>query len=246
MGQWDNPVPGVEPFNANTLRVIFASLKRWSVSGAGEPGYYGSFYDSTDQVLAATGVQQLMTINSTYGSNGVSITSGSRITFSHPGVYTLNAVIQVKNTDSAQQDCAFWLKFNGSDYPQSAVFSSIPARKSASIPSYKPVNISFTGEALNAGDYVQIYWHGSATTLTLEAQPVGTAPVHPAAPSVVVAATQVMSTQAGPQGPQGFVGYQGPTGSTGSQGSMGGTYNVDGGDPSSIYGGILPLDAGGI
>ena len=41
----------------------------------------------------------------------------------------------------------------------------------------------------------------------------------------------------GPAGPQGTSGPQGPTG---------GTYNVDGGDPSSIYGGILPLDAGGI
>lgn len=44
-------------------------------------------------------------------------------------------------------------------------------------------------------------------------------------------------------GPTGSVG---PQGVTGPQGPLGGTYNVDGGDPSSIYGGILPLDAGGI
>jgi hypothetical protein len=47
----------------------------------------------------------------------------------------------------------------------------------------------------------------------------------------------------GPAGPQGNVGSTGPSGPTGP---MGGTYNVDGGDPSSVYGGILPLDAGGI
>ena len=41
-------------------------------------------------------------------------------------------------------------------------------------------------------------------------------------------------------------GAAGPAGSTGPTGPMGGTLNVDGGDPSSIYGGILPLDAGGI
>lgn len=51
---------------------------------------------------------------------------------------------------------------------------------------------------------------------------------------------------AGPTGATGPQGIQGVIGATGPQGPMGGTYNVDGGDPSSIYGGILPLDAGGI
>ena len=44
----------------------------------------------------------------------------------------------------------------------------------------------------------------------------------------------------------GTVGPAGAAGPTGPQGPAGGTYNVDGGDPLSIYGGILPLDAGGI
>lgn len=44
----------------------------------------------------------------------------------------------------------------------------------------------------------------------------------------------------------GPTGSQGTTGAQGSQGPMGGTYNVDGGDPLSVYGGILPLDAGGV
>lgn len=51
---------------------------------------------------------------------------------------------------------------------------------------------------------------------------------------------------AGPTGPAGPAGPTGATGSTGPTGPMGGTYNVDGGSPWSVYGGILPLDAGGI
>jgi hypothetical protein len=51
---------------------------------------------------------------------------------------------------------------------------------------------------------------------------------------------------AGPTGPAGPQGIQGVIGATGPTGPMGGTYNVDGGDPSSVYGGILPLDAGGV
>lgn len=246
MGIWENPVPSVEPANAQTLRVIFASLHDWSRNGAGEPGYYGSFYDTTDQPLAATGAAQLITVNSTYASNGVSLISGSRITLNYAAVYTMTALVTVKNTDNASHDCAFWLRLNGVDYPQSAVFCSVPARKSAGVPSYAPVSITFTGEAQNNGDYVELYWHGASTALTLEAQPVGSSPTHPAAPSVVVSVTQVMSTQAGPQGPIGLSGPQGPQGASGPQGAMGGTYNIDGGDPSSIYGGILPLDAGGV
>jgi collagen type I alpha len=51
---------------------------------------------------------------------------------------------------------------------------------------------------------------------------------------------------AGPTGPTGPTGATGATGSAGPTGPMGGTLNVDGGSPWSVYGGILPLDAGGI
>jgi hypothetical protein len=243
---WQNPVPGVEPFNSNTLRVIFASLHDWSASGVGEPGYYGSFYDSTDQALVSATASQIVSIGSSYGYNGVSLVSGNRVVLDHAGVYTMTALFQVKNTDNAQHDCSFWLRLNGTDYANSAVFSSVPARKSATEPSWKPVSITFTGEAVNDGDYVEIYWHGSSTSLSLDSQTTGVSPTHPAAPSVVVSVTQVMSTMAGPQGPIGLSGPQGPAGANGPQGPMGGTYNIDGGDPSSVYGGILPLDAGGV
>lgn len=51
---------------------------------------------------------------------------------------------------------------------------------------------------------------------------------------------------AGATGATGPAGVAGPTGPQGTQGFQGGTLNVDGGTPSSVYGGILPLDAGGI
>ncbi len=242
MAEWDNPVPGVEPFNANTLRVIFASLRRWSQTGVGEPGYYGSFYSAADQPLASTTASQIVNIASVYGQNGVSLTS-NRVVLDHAGVYTMTALMQVKNEDNTPHDCTFWLRLNGVDYPHSAVFSSVAARKNATDPAWAPVTVTFTGEAMNSGDYVEIYWHGSSTLLSLDTQPVGSLPTHPEAPSVVVSVTQVMSTQVGPQGP---AGVPGPQGATGPTGPMGGTLNIDGGDPSSIYGGILPLDAGGV
>ena len=54
----------------------------------------------------------------------------------------------------------------------------------------------------------------------------------------------------GPTGPQGPIGVPGPTGPSGVSGPSGasgeGILNLDGGTPSSIYGGITPINAGGV
>jgi hypothetical protein len=50
--------------------------------------------------------------------------------------------------------------------------------------------------------------------------------------------------QPGPTGPTGDVGPSGPSGPTGASGE--GLLNLDGGTPSSIYGGITSIDAGGV
>jgi microcystin-dependent protein len=42
-----------------------------------------------------------------------------------------------------------------------------------------------------AGDYVQVFWAGDNTGLTVEALPAGTNPVYPAVPSIILTATQV-------------------------------------------------------
>lgn len=52
----------------------------------------------------------------------------------------------------------------------------------------------------------------------------------------------------GPIGPQGIQGIQGLTGNTGPQGTPGvnAGVNLDGGIPTSAYGGINPIDGGGV
>lgn len=50
----------------------------------------------------------------------------------------------------------------------------------------------------------------------------------------------------GPAGPAGPVGPQGPAGPAGEGGSGGGGVNLDGGGPSTNYGGTEPLDGGGV
>jgi hypothetical protein len=51
----------------------------------------------------------------------------------------------------------------------------------------------------------------------------------------------------GPTGPAGYIGLDGATGPTGPTGATGPIFqNVDCGTPVSVYGGVVPIDCGGV
>lgn len=160
----------------------------------GTLGYYGSFYDTTDQTLVSTTASQVVTLNTTAEANGVSIVSGSRITFGYPGTYSLTFSIQITNLANSVEAAIFWVRKNGVDYPDSATEIDLPARKSAGVPSRQVLTINYVASAI-ATDYVQIVWAGSSTELKVESLAAGTAPVSPLVPSVILTAVQVMYTQ---------------------------------------------------
>jgi hypothetical protein len=183
-------------------------------------GYYGSFYDLTDQPLASITTAQVVAIGSTAEANGVSIVSGDEITFANAGTYSLTFSIQVTNLANSVEKAIFWLKTNNVDYPDSATEIDLQARKSSSEPNRQVLTINYVATA-TAGQQVQIYWSGSSTDLKLESFAAGTSPVSPAVPSIIVTAVQVMYTQAGPTGPTGATGLTGATGPTGPTGATG-------------------------
>lgn len=201
----------------------------------GALGYYGSFYDMTDQPLASTTVAQPIAIGTTAEANGVSIVNGDEITFEYAGTYSLTFSIQVTNLANDVQKAVFWVKTNNVDYPDSATEIDLKPRKSSSIPNRQVITINYVATA-EAGQQVQIYWAGDSTDLKVESLPAGTSPVYPAIPSIIVTAVQVMNTQVGPTGPQGPAGETGPQGEVGPQGPQGepGTSGLPSRDTVSI------------
>jgi len=150
---------------------------------------YGAFSDSTDQTgNISSGT--VVTFNTTDVSDGVTIASGSNITVPNTGIYNLQFSIQLKNTDNAQQDATVWLRVNGSDLANSATQYTVPARKSAGIFGYSVASLTFLLN-LTAGQYVQIVWVPTSTTVTIEALPASLSPAYPAIPSVIAAVLQV-------------------------------------------------------
>jgi microcystin-dependent protein len=191
----------------------------------------------TDQSLASTSTAQVVAIGATAGGNGVSIANGDEVTFAYAGVYSLTFSIQITNLANSVEKAIFWLKLNGTDYPDSATEIDLQPRKGSSDPNRQVITINYVAPA-TAGDAVQVYWSGTSTQLKVEALPAGTSPVSPAVPSIILTATQVMYTQLGPTGAAGAPGIPGvagtngvdgatgPAGPSGTNGTNGAGYNV--------------------
>jgi len=203
----------------------------------GAVGAYGSFYDTTDQPIATINTAQAITINSAYGANNVSITSGSRITINNPGTYQLTLTASLSNLANSVEDATFWIKLNGSDYPNSATSISLQPRKNVGEPSETTETIVFTGTSTTSGDYVEVYWSGTSTDLSLNHHAAGTSPVTPVSPSVIVSLIQVMFTQSGYSGTSGYSGFSGISGFSGAVGASG-TSGFSGIDGASGFSGI--------
>jgi hypothetical protein len=193
------------------------------VAGAGGAnGYWGSFYDITNQSAASTTVAYPINIgNADPNSNGVSIASGTRVSFTYAGVYNIQYSIQFQNTNTgnANYNTDVWIRVNGVDVDDSNSVFWIPAKNGATNGELIAA-INYVLK-LNAGDYVELIWAVNNTSISIATFDASTSPTVPVTPGVIVTATQVLYTQLGPTGPTGLTGTTGPTGPQGTTGPTG-------------------------
>ncbi len=146
-------------------------------------GYYGSFYDTTTQTAAAINTPYAMTLNTTAESNQIAVTSGSRITFKNRGTYNIQFSAQLDQTSGASHNIYIWLRKNGVDIPNSSSVVAIQGTTAELVAAWNFV-ISVSG-----GDYVQIMWAASSTSVQIVAAPANA--FSPAIPSVIVTAVSI-------------------------------------------------------
>jgi hypothetical protein len=190
----------------------------------GTVAHWGSFWSTQDQTAAAANTAYIVTLNNTDpSSNGVSVVSGSRVTFAQAGTYSLTFSIQFVNTDTQIHDVNVWLRKNDSgstgDVPDSDTKLSIQQRHGG-VDGYGLMTVNFV-LTLVANDFIEMVWATTDTHISLDTVAAGTSPISPQIPSVIFTATQVTYTQNGPTGPQGVTGPIGATGPTGPQGIQG-------------------------
>jgi hypothetical protein len=151
---------------------------------------YGQFQSQTDQTAAAIDIAYAVTYDVSDFLDGVTLSSGSRLTVPDAGVYVVSYSIQFKNTTNGIQDIDIWLRKNGTDIADTNSRFSIPARKSTGDPSHL-IAVTPVMVELAANDYIQIMWHVTDTGVSIEQYPavaysVGVTPAIPATPSVLV------------------------------------------------------------
>ena len=151
---------------------------------------YGAFQDSTDQTAANTTTAYAVALNTTDYSNGIYVSSSSRINVRNYGIYNIQFSLQFKNTTNDGQDVDIWFRKNGTNVANSNSRFHMPARKSTSDPSHLIAAMNYVLE-MNANDYIEVMWRVTNIGVSLEHFPTSTSPDRPAVPSAIVTATYV-------------------------------------------------------
>jgi hypothetical protein len=154
-----------------------------SQTGSFVQSAYISLFSSASQQLVTSGSAQAVTFTSVWAQNGVNLVSGSQIVMGKAGTYQFNFVAQVQNTENAVHDSYFWIKYNGSNFPNSSTQMSLQPRKNESTPSAQLMTVNIVGVAQNDNDYIELYWTGDSDTITLSETP-GNG-VKPETPSII-------------------------------------------------------------
>ena len=172
-------------------------------------GYWGSFWSTQDQIANNTTDGFAITYNNTDpDSYGVSVVNNSKITFANAGVYSIIFSVQFVNTDNQIHDINVWLAKNGTAVDETDSKWSVVARH-GNEDGHALGTVNYVLK-LNTNDYLELYFKTTDTVLSIQALP-ATSPA-PGIPSIILTATQVANTVAGPTGATGPTGPTGPAG----------------------------------
>mgnify|MGYP002737628578 CR=1 FL=1 len=146
-------------FNLNdkyTTNVILDALNG-GVGGNGITFPHIAASDSTDQYAGGNNTPTVVKWNTLDSGFLWTLNAPGSATAAVAGVYKITFRLQFVNTANAVHDAVVWLKVNNTDVPNSATAFSIPARKSAGVPSYLAGYSEITFE-VQVGDDIELYW----------------------------------------------------------------------------------------
>ena len=191
-----------------SLRLYFNNLDNYlaNLSGAVGGGVLGFPFieasNSTTQYATGNNTATIVQWNTTALGNGFTLNVGNTATALVSGIYKITYSLQFANNANGVHDAIVWLRVNGStsaaDIPNSTTNFSIPARKSAGVPSFV-CGYSEVVFALNAGDTVGLWWgtdlaatSGGGTGVYIYSLAAQTTPMaYPATPSALGSITFV-------------------------------------------------------
>jgi len=142
-----------------------------------QPPGLACYSSSVDQVIAVSGVPQALTFNTTQFNSGTTLLLSSRVYANAQGNYALNYSVELQHTGAgAVQTATIFLKKNGSTIAATGRQWSITSA------SFQIAAMAEFVVALNAGDYVEVFFSGDTS---LSANATAATAALPAIPSVV-------------------------------------------------------------
>ena len=145
---------------------------------------YGFFTNGTQTNPVANAVN-LVLLNNTGPTNGVSVVGGTAMTVVNAGTYTKVFTIIVNKTSGGTTDISIWLRLNGVDVPESRQDLELTNTLAQIF-----VSGNFTLN-IPAGGNVQIFWSSADTTVQLAALPAAINPIRPTGASAKVTLTRI-------------------------------------------------------
>jgi hypothetical protein len=139
---------------------------------------YGSFYDTTTQTATVINTAKAITFNTTDLSQGVFLSTTSRVQVDSEGIYDFQTSIQLDKTTGGTAIFDLWFRLNGVDVADSASRIRIQGNN-AEI--FSSLNYFFD---LKSNDYVELMF--SVTDLGVELTAFAAAAPVPGIPSIIL------------------------------------------------------------
>jgi hypothetical protein len=149
-------------------------------------------YDNATQYATGNNTPTIVAWSGTTGINGFTLNADNTATAQVPTYFKVTYSVQLANNDNLAHNGIFWLRLNGVDVPNSTTIFTVPARRSAGVPSFV-CGYSEVVFTMNAGDKVGLWWgtdqaatSGGGTGVYIFYQGAQTTPMaYPATPSVI-------------------------------------------------------------
>ncbi len=145
---------------------------------------YGFFTNGT-QTNPVANTANLVLLNNTGPSNGISVVNNTEVTVANAGVYTKLFTAIVSKTSGGTTDISIWLRYNGVD-----VIGSRQDLQLVNTLALTFVSGNFT-LTMAAGSNIQMCWSSPDTTAVLSALPAAVTPTRPTGDSVKLTLTRI-------------------------------------------------------
>lgn len=145
---------------------------------------YGAFSNNNGQTATSSATVDVVEFDSTELSNGIYLSSDTRVYVRNAGIYNLQYSLQLANSNNDFEYADVWFRKNGTDVANSASRFGLSARKSTGDPSHLigAMNIFLD---LAANDYVELAGSVSNASVSLEYLAANATIPRPAIPAVI-------------------------------------------------------------